>query len=244
MSAENSPSVNIGDAFAVFSEDPDWVKKVAIVGACMLIPFVGPFQAGGYFHRAFEHAKAGNKGLPEPQLGADIGTGFFDWLKTLGNFLPYALLNVAIGGGCIGGAVVLGAAAGAAGSDDPGAAGGMGILLGMVGAIFGYGWIILSSLVMGVLSIDVTRRIFSGENFPMFSPGASLGAIKRSPGAFLMTWLGLFLCGLIGGLGIILCYVGALFTLPLSMVLRARILAQWDAVVLANQPPAEALETY
>ncbi len=244
MSTESPPSVNIGNAFAVFSEDPDWMKKVAIVGACMLIPFVGVFQALGYFHRVFEHARAGEKGLPDPALGADLGTGFFDWLKNLGNLLPVMLLNIMIGGGCILGCVLVGGAVGAAGGDDSGAAGGIGVLFGMVGAIFGYGWILLSSMFVGVLGIDITRRIFCGENFPIFSPGASLGAIKRSPGAFLMTWLGLFICGLIGGLGVIACYVGVLFTMPLSFVLRARILAQWDAVVAANQPSTEALETY
>ncbi|MSQ03721.1 MAG: DUF4013 domain-containing protein, partial [Myxococcales bacterium] len=222
MSVETPASVSIGDAFAVFSEDPDWMKKVAIVGACRLIPVVGSFQALGYFHRVFEHARQGNKGLPDPALGDNIGVGFFDWLKDIGNLFPVVLLNLAIGVGCILGSFMLGAAAGGAGSDDPGAAGGMGVLFGMVGALFGYGWILLSSLLVGVLAIDLTRRIFCGENFPLLSPGATLGAIKRSPGAFFMTWLGLWICGIIGGIGFALCFVGVLFTMPLSFVLRAR----------------------
>lgn len=241
-------TINFGAPFAIFREDPDWMKKVAIVAVCILIPLVGAFQLVGYGHRCYAHARAGEKGLPNPVLGEDIGTGFFDWLKMLGNIFPVMILMWAVVFGCMFGGTMLGTlvagAGGAAGGPDSGAAaagGGIGAIIMMVSMLGGYLAIFVFAFFFGLLAIDMTRRIYNGETFPMFSPSGTIGAIKRAPMAFVMTWLLLMLSGMIGSLGIIVCYVGILATLPLATVLRALSLAEWDRVVKATTPdPVEA----
>ncbi|GDX82105.1 hypothetical protein LBMAG42_39160 [Deltaproteobacteria bacterium] len=233
MSAE-TPSVNIGEAFSIFSEEPSWMKKSAIVGLCVLIPIAGPFQLLGYQHRCYDHAKAGNKGMPDASLGEDIGVGFFDWLKNIGNMFPMVIVIMTVFFGCsFGPALLAGGAQAASGSDEPNALVG---IVALMGVVMGYGFLFVASLFVGIMAIDMNRRIYNGETFPLFSPGATIGAIKRSPGAFVMAWLGMMLAGLVGALGIILCYFGALITIPLSFAIRTKVLAQWDAVVQANMP--------
>lgn len=235
MSAE-TPSVNIGEAFSVFSEEPSWMKKSLIVGLCVLIPIAGPFQLLGYQHRCYDHAKAGHKGMPDSSLGEDIGVGFFDWLKTLGNMFPMMIVILTVFFGCaFGPALLAGGAVGASGSESEEAGALVGIVA-LMGVVMGYGFLFVAVTFVSILGIDMNRRIYNGETFPMFSPGGTLGAIKRSPGAFVMAWLGMVLAGLVGALGIILCYFGALLTIPLSFAIRTRVMAQWNAVVQANMP--------
>ena len=237
----DQPTVSVGTMFDLFSKDERWARKVVIVGACILIPFVGPFQLIGYGKRCYQHLQEGNADLPTPSLGEDIGGGFKVWLLRALNVFPAVLLLVGCAAGCAFGGAAAGTAVAAAGSGSEGgeAAGGIGALLMMVSMVGGYGMFLLGVLVLGVLSVDLTRRLYNGESFPLFAPGASLGAIRRSPGAFVMTWLGLMLAGVISSLGVILCYVGLLFTAPLGVALSARVLAQWDAVVKANLPAEE-----
>lgn len=232
---------NFGAPFALFSEDPDWMKKLGLVGVCVLIPLVGLFQLIGYTRRAYAHARAGEKGLPDPSLGEDIGAGFFDYLKVLANVFPMVLLLMTVIGGCMFGGTMVGTliagAGGASGSDDAaGAAGAVGGLVMMVSMLGGYLLIFVAAFFFGILQIDMMRRIFNGETLPLFSPSVTIGAIRRAPVAFLMTWLSLLVAGMVGSSGIILCYVGVLLTLPIGIALRARTLAEWDRVVQATAP--------
>lgn len=234
------PTVSLGSMFDLFSADPAWMRKIGTVGACTLIPLVGIFQTLGYGKRCYQHLQAGNADLPEPSLGEDIGAGFKTWLLTFLNIFPAVLLLMGCWAGCSFGAAFGGAGLGAATSGDsgePGALGGIVVLVGMLG---GYAVLLFGALVIGVLSVDLSRRLYNDESFPMFAPGASFGAIKRNPGAFVMTWLGLFIARMIGSMGVILCYVGVLLTLPLGMALSARVLAQWDKVVKATTPAEES----
>jgi hypothetical protein len=139
----------------------------------------------------------------------------------------------AFGGG--GAGVALAAAIG--GEDgEGGALGGMVMMVAMLGS---YAVLFIGAFLLGILTIDMTRRLYNDESFPLFSPGASIGAIKRNPGAFVMTWIGLFVARLLGSLGVIACYIGILLTMPIGIAMSARILSQWDAVVKASAPPEE-----
>ena len=235
----DQPTVSLGSMFDLFANDEAWMRKTLTVGACVLIPIVGIFQVLGYARRAYQHMQAGNTDLPEPSLGEDIGGGFKTWLLTLLNIMPAAMLLGGCWAGCAFGSVAVGGGLAAATSGDGGDAGPLGGLVMMAGMLGGYAVLFVGVLLIGVLSVDLTRRLYNDESFPLFSPGASLGAIKRNPGAFLMTWLGLFISRMIGGIGVILCYVGIFLTMPLGMVLSARVLAQWDKVVKANAPAEE-----
>jgi hypothetical protein len=239
----DQPSVSIGTMFDLFGNDEAWMRKALTVGACTLIPIVGIFQVLGYGKRVYQHAQAGNKDLPEPSLGEDIGGGFKTWLLMLLNIFPALLILMGCGMGCAFGSAIGGtgiaAALGGGDSGDGGAGGALGGMVMLVGVFGSYALILLGALFIGIISIDLTRRIYNDESFPMFSPGASIGAIKRNPGAFLMTWLGMFLARILGAVGVVLCYIGVFLTMPIGMALSARVLAQWDAVVKANQPADE-----
>lgn len=231
--SETPRELALGNAFAVTSEDPEWTGKVLTVGACMLIPLVGPFQALGYRRRVFLHAQAGGQGLPAPALGEDIVEGFKTALVTMLNVLPMSLALVGCFFGCtfVPTLVVAGGAA-ATGMDSDNPLPGLLILVSSLG---GYAVLFIGALLLGVLQVDLGRRIYNGEMMPILSPGASIRAVKKNPGAFMMTWLGMLGAGFLGGIGVILCYIGALFTMPLGYSIAARVLAQWDAIVKAGE---------
>jgi hypothetical protein len=222
------PSVNIGAAVSSVTSDPAWIKKCLISGVCILIPLVGPFQFAGYHKRVYAAARDGEAEMPSPSLGEDIGAGFRALLVAVNLLLPMSLF-LGVGFGCMGGVGVGVAAIGSAvDGQDPSPIWG---LLMMLGMIVGYGIIILGSLLVGLVGMDVSRRIYNGESFPIFSIGRTLTAIKMNFGAYFMTWLGMFLLNMLAPLGAILCYVGLFATAPIASVMRAKLLAQWDAVV-------------
>lgn len=235
----DQPTVSIGSMFEVFSSDANWMRKLGTVGACVLIPLVGVFQVIGYGKRCYQHARAGNTDLPEPSLGEDIGAGFKTWLLSLLNVLPAGMLLGGCWAGCAFGGGGAGVALAAAIGGEDGEGGALGGMVMMVAMLGSYAVLFIGAFLLGILTIDMTRRLYNEESFPLFSPGASIGAIKRNPGAFVMTWVGLFVARLLGSLGVIACYVGILLTMPIGIAMSARILSQWDAVVKASTPPEE-----
>lgn len=234
--SEAPRQIALGDAFAVTS-DARWMSKVLTVGACTLIPLVGIFQLLGYEERNYRHAQEGGEGLPDPKLGEDIVAGFMMWLKSIANMLPMLLVTLGCFFGCtfVPTLVVAGGAS-AAGVDQDNP---LPAVVMMVSMLFSYAGLFVGSLLIGVLSLDFTRRLFNGESLPVLSPGASFRAIRRNMGPFLLTWFGSMGAGFVGSIGVIVCYVGMLATLPVSMVIRGRLLAQWDAVVKASEPGEE-----
>ena len=92
-------------------------------------------------------------------------------------------------------------------------------------------------VIMGlqILIPEIQRRGYNGEMGPLFSPGASIRAVKSNPKAYFMTLIGLFVANFLGSLGAFACYIGMFLTLPFGHAMAAHILAQWDAIVQRSE---------
>ena len=99
------------------------------------------------------------------------------------------------------------------------------LLLGYV--LFFMTWFALS-IVLSIFNVEFTRRGFKGDPLPFSKYKEIFWLLKNHTKAYLMTFLGVIVYGTIGSLGVFACYIGMFVTIPLGMVMTARITAQWN----------------
>ncbi|RME27186.1 MAG: DUF4013 domain-containing protein [Deltaproteobacteria bacterium] len=222
--------VDVGTALSGLTSDPDWLKKYALVGLFMLIPVVGPIAAMGWQRRVFEAARRGDTDtLPDLEFGEDIGRGVPVFVAMLNLALPIIVVGAIMAVLGIFVAILSGGIESA--TDNSGVGG----LLGAVVMLGGYALMFVIIIAVSLFAPEIQRRGFRGEMAPLLSPGPSIAAIKNNLGAYGMVLVGLIVANFVSGLGAFACYVGVFFTMPIALVILARLIAQWDRVVEAQQ---------
>ena len=226
QTALSGTDIDIGAALEFAKSDPDWVKKCGMHGLVMLIPVAGFLSLFGWSRKVYERARADERSLPELDIGTEVSHGIAPIVAMLNLalvtfpliFLMWgALMVVSVGGGLVG----------SAGDTAAGIASIVMLVLMLGLQVF----FMVCMFAVGLLTPELQRRGYNGEMGPLFSPAASIAAIKGNPKAYLMTYIGLFVASFIGSVGMFACYVGALITLPFGYAMSAHILAQWDAIV-------------
>jgi hypothetical protein len=220
QTALSGTKIDIGAALEFAKSDPDWVKKCGLHGLMLLIPIVGGLSVLGWSRKIYETAKTGEQTFPDLDLGSEISHGVAPLV---------ALLNIMAIVLC---ASVLSGVGTAISSMVGGDAGGV---IGIVVMLLISAMMMLIAIMSLVMLPEIQRRGYNGEMGPLFSPRASLRAIKANPKAYAMTILGLFVAGFISSIGGIACWVGALFTVPFGNAMGAHILAQWDSMVQLSE---------
>ena len=226
QTALSGTDIDIGAALEFAKSDPDWIKKCGMHGLVMLIPIAGFMALFGWSRKIYERVRVGERSLPELDLGTEVSHGIAPMVAILNTVVIMLPLLILMWGSLM----LVGFGGGALGSAGDAAAGIAGILTLVL--MFGIQLIFMIS-VFAIQTIipELQRRGYNGEMGPLFSPGASIAAIKGNPKAYLMTFIGLFVANFIGSVGMFACYVGGLITLPFGHAMAAHILAQWDAVV-------------
>ena len=221
-----SASVDFGRAFTSVTEDPDWIKKVLIGGAFVLLSsvLVGiPFVLG-YFGRTLRNVVAG-AARPLPEWD-DLGGIFSEGLRLAAVYLVYVLgVAVVFGGlGCLFmmPAMLLGGAR--ASEFDPSQA---------VGAISGlamvalYGLFMLASLAMAVyLPAAIARAALRGTVADGFDWRAAVAFIKANLGNYLLSLVVYLAASLLAQFGFLLCCVGVFPAAFWSHLVLAQALGQ------------------
>lgn len=220
------PKVDLGLALQGMTSDPDWMKSCGTMGLLLLVPIVGPLVMFGWLRRIYDAARAGDfHSLPPPEPGPDMSRG----LPVIAAMFNLALPVMVLGFGVWFLALLM-SLFGAALQDLVGGSDLIALAMGLVGGLV---WLCMMVVILAVnvLMPEVQRRGMNGEMLPLLQPRASIRALARDPGAYVTVLIGLFLANLVGSLGVFACYVGMFFTIPLSLTVVARLLAQWDAVV-------------
>jgi hypothetical protein len=226
QTALTGTEIDIGAALAFAKSDPDWIKKCGLHGLVMLIPVAGFLALFGWSRKIYERAHAGEHTLPELDLGTEVSHGIpplVAMLNTLVITLPMVILMWTM-------LAVVGLGGSAIGALGEGAAGIASVLMVVVMLGMQLLFMVVFIAVQALLP-EIQRRGYNGEMGPLFSPKASIAAIKGNPKAYLMTFIGLFVANFIGGIGAFACYVGMFVTMPFGHAMAAHILAQWDAIV-------------
>jgi hypothetical protein len=200
-------SLDLGQGFKFFFEDPDWVKKILLGGLFTLLSsvFVGLFFIGGYFLRLVQRAARG-EARPLPEWD-DLGGIFQDGLKLVGVYLVYslgaALIPLSIG--CVIGLAGGGMSALTGSSRDSGLAEGALV----VGVIVFYVLIALISLVLLIyLPAAFVRLALSGRFGAAFEFRENFGFIGRNLGNYALAILLYVVVTFVSQFGILLLCVG------------------------------------
>ena len=222
----SSGSVDFGRAFTSVTEDPDWIKKVLIGGAFVLLSsiLVGiPFVLG-YVGRTLRNVVAGTaRPLPEWD---DLGGIFSEGLRLAAVYLVYVLgVAVVFGGlGCLlmMPALLLG---GARSSDfEPSQAIGAFSGLAMVAL---YGLFMVASLAMAVyVPAAIARAALRGAVADGFDWRAVVAFIKANLGNYLLSLVVYLAASFLAQFGVILCCVGIFPAIFWSHIVFAHALGQ------------------
>ena len=217
-------TVDIAAAIKYPFQTPDWWKTCLMSGVCLLIPVIGFVAHFGWQKRIFDQVRSGEDGpLPEYSLGEDLKHG---WRPFAGIFFTGMLFNLLLlmgFGVLLGGGLILSEAA-------PDAA----EILMPIAMIGVYGLQMVAMILLQAYMPEMWRLSFEGRLFPPASAGASFRAIRAAPIPFALTCVGVMVAAMLGGIGVIACYVGFFVTMPLGYAVIAHIVAQWSRVVDAQ----------
>jgi hypothetical protein len=210
----------VGDSFAWGFRDPGWPGKMLLQGLIALIPIVGWIAMTGWLMMAFENVRQGKNELPPAGFHLARGIGIF------GVFLIYGFILQIPGW-------VLGIAGGIASghSRTP-------FNAGSPLEALGYLWAFLAGLFLSYLVPSLIVHTYHHG----FAGGLDVAGVWRltrinvsnSVVAGALIWV----ASIIGGLGLIVCCIGIIFTIPYQNVIQAGVAAWLERVNAAPAPAA------
>jgi hypothetical protein len=226
---DTTPAVRVGsgdpfdptDCIKWPFDDPDWVKKTLFGSLSMIIPFAVLVLMGYQVRIAREQRDhPGRRPMPEwDNIGDLVKDGFFFFVTVV---LPPMLLLMTLGCVIGGGAYAMAASGGGGGGrGGPPPA----FVLGMIA--FEFAFIGLSFLYSYLVPAILMEYLETGSVLSSFRVGELWRRVTT------VDYLILFLCdlvvGMLGGMGMVACYVGLFFTIPLSMYIRAGLIGRYLA---------------
>lgn len=207
----------IADAFVWPLRDPEWLGKVLIIGLILIIPIVGPINALGWMLAAIDRLRAGEERLP-PANFDHLGRGFALFVVYLVYYLAVALLAAVI----YVPAIAVLASQGHDNSNPVIVALGVGLLL------LTYSFTTLASLILTFATPAIVLAFERGGIAGGLNAGQVLRLAAYSPINTLIAGLMLIAASIVGGLGLIVCFVGILFTSAYAFAMQAWIIRGFE----------------
>lgn len=195
--------MDIAKSFSYVFEDEAWISKVLIGGLIFLLPVIGQITVAGYSYKVAQNVARGvERPLPDwGEFGEALVRGFLGWLISLVYALPAALIS---------GILVLVSVGTAAAADEARRGAGVafaGAILCLVPLI-----VVLSLICVVAALAAVARYLATDDIGQAFKFGEVFASLRSSIGAWVLLLVLTILAGFVGGLGLIACGVGALFT--------------------------------
>ena len=206
--------MQIGKAFSYPFEDPEWMKKIGIAAAIMLIPLVGAIVVSGWgveVARRVIHRE--QHPLPEwNDFGGYLVKGLKVVVISLVYLLPIILVSICP-------SVLVNYASSQSEDIITAVATIISVCLSCLMILYG----VFAGLV---LPAALGKFAASGELKDAFRFGEIIRAVRAKPMVFVMVLLGGFVSSLIAGAGVILCVIGLLATVPYSMAINGHLWGQ------------------
>jgi hypothetical protein len=212
---------SVGESFSWPFQDAQWTSKILIQGLIALIPIIGWIALVGWLVMTIDNYRVGRRELPP--AGFHLERGIVLFLV----YVVYAIV-FSIPGDIISGAGLRGDSAG----------------LSSLGNLIG----IAASLLLAFLMPSVVLHTYrSGFNGGLDISGIWEMATRNTTNSVIAGVL-LWVSGLIGGLGLLICCIGFIFTAPYGAAIAAGVVIWYEQVTgggapatsqapLAPQPP-------
>jgi len=219
--------VDIGKSFTYMFEDKDWIAKIAIGGLITLIPIVGTLIVLGYVLRVVRNVYDDvTPILPEwNDIGDMLVKGFMAFLGLLIWSLPVIVLACCTG-------LVLGAIGSAGGDSDN-----VSSLMGLVGTCMYCLMFVVALAISLFVYAPLTNFALNNQIATFWNFGGMWKYIQANPGNYLIAFLLALVANFIAGFGIILCFIGVIFTSFWAMLVMGHLFGQ---VARTNLPPTDS----
>jgi uncharacterized protein DUF4013 len=207
----------IADAFVWPFHDPEWVGKVLLMGLILIIPIIGPINGIGWMLASLDRLRAGEERLP-PANFDHIGRG----LRLFVVYLVY-YLAVAVVASVIYVPAVLILASQGHGNANPAL-----VTLGVGLLLVSYSFLTLASLAVGFATPSIVLAFDQGGIGSGLNVKSVVRFATRSLINTLIAGLMLIAAGIVGGLGVIVCFVGVYFTQAYALAMQAWIIRSFE----------------
>lgn len=219
-------------AFSFPFKDPDWVKKILIVGLITIIPIIGQIYLLGWALEITRRVIQNEPTLlPEIDFGAHLSKGFQVFIIELvyaiplfifslpTNFIPYITQNMQ-------------------NSNSAQA------ITAIIGLCCGGLSLIYSLLLAYYLPAAIGNFAAKGSLGAGFSFNEIFALIRTAPVAYLIVLLAGIVAGIISSLGLIACIIGVLFTSTYAMAVMGHFFGQAYREGISNPIPTSAPTVY
>ena len=202
--------MQFGKAFTYVFEDDDWIMKTIIAALVSLIPIIGQITVVGWGLEVTRRViRQEEQVLPDwSDFGGHIVKGIVTWVIGLVYALPIILVWIC--------PVIIIAAVP---EEDT--------VVSLVSVCFGCLTFLYVILLLFVLPAALGNYAAKDEIGAAFRFGEVFGLVRAAPGAYLLTILGALIAGvIISPLGIILCFVGVLWTQAYAVLINSHLWGQ------------------
>lgn len=223
--------MDIGKSFTFMFEDKDWIAKIGIGGLIVLFSFlIIPIPLlVGYALRVTRNVADGHP-TPLPEWN-DFGNMFVQGLMAIIGaiiwFIPVLILACCM----VFGITTLGAATG--NTDTSNASG----LMGLVVLCFQCLTVVLSIALSFFVYAPITRFALNNRIETFWDFQGAWNFIRANIGNYVVAFLLALVANFIGGFGVILCFIGVIFTTFWSYLVSAHLFGQ---VARAASAPTDA----
>ena len=204
---------DFGEAFAWPARDPGWIGKLIVMGLIGIIPIVGQMTLIGWTLGSLDNLRAGRYELA-PAGFAQLGRGARVFLVQLIYAVPIGVVAALF---YIPGVIIASAGNGTA-------AAGLGALLTGIGSLL----IFAASLGLAYLQPILILRTDQGGVAAGLDFAAVFARLRAEPLKTLLAALLMYVAQLIGGLGFIVCLIGAIFTVPYGYAIVSAVLRVYE----------------
>ncbi len=209
--------MNYSRAFSYVFEDKNWLSKILIAGLISLIPVIGQLYLLGWMVEIVRRVKANRTDIiPATHFSYFLTLGLKLFVVSLIYSIPVIILSCIVN--------LISGAAGAGNSSDFAQA----FYTGM--SCFGSLLSFVLSLAISILGTYGTIKLAETDQIKAcldFSD--AFNCIKANLSAFIIVELLAIVAGLIQSLGVVVCFVGIIFTAPYGTAIIGNLVGQlWD----------------